>query len=74
MKPAVARDSTTNLAGQCYWQLGGDNIPGTTNDFGGNSAAEFGPLLQLAYPAANGQPTIRFNNFRNVLSSNPCPA
>jgi hypothetical protein len=65
--------STTSLSGQCYWQLGGDHIPGTTNDFGGSSAAEFGPLLPLFYPAANGQPTFRYNDFRNVLSSNPCP-
>jgi hypothetical protein len=66
--------STASVGGQCVWQFGGDFIPGTTNDFGGSSAAEFGPLISLAYPAANGQPTFRFNNFRNVLSSNPCPA
>ncbi|HEX9040574.1 MAG TPA: hypothetical protein VF838_06030 [Trebonia sp.] len=66
--------STRSSAGQCVWQLGGDHIPGTTNNFGGSSAAEFGPLLQLAYPEANGQPTIRYNDFRNILSSNPCPA
>ena len=66
--------STTSMNGQCIWQLGGPFIPGTTNNFGGSSAAEFGPLLESAYPAANGQPTLRFNNFRNVLSSNPCPA
>jgi hypothetical protein len=66
--------STTSMNGQCVWQLGGPFIPGTTNNFGGSSAAEFGPLLQSAYPAANGQPTIRFNNFRNILASNPCPA
>jgi hypothetical protein len=66
--------STTSVGGQCQWQLGGPFIPGTTNNFGGSSAAEFGPLLSLAYPAANGMPTVRFNNFRNVLTSNPCPA
>jgi hypothetical protein len=66
--------STGSLFGHCSWQLGGDHIPGTTNDFGGNSAAAFGPLLLLAYPAANGQPTLRYNDFRNILSSNPCPA
>jgi hypothetical protein len=31
--------------GHCVWQLGGPNIPGTTNTFGGNSTAEYGPLL-----------------------------
>jgi hypothetical protein len=65
--------STTQHHGQCLWQLGGDFIPGTTNDFGGSSTTAFGPLLSLAYPAANGQPTFRFNNFRNVLPFNPCP-
>jgi len=65
--------STTSVNGHCQWQEGGPFIPGTTNSFGGNSAAEFGPLLASAYPAANGQPTFRFNNFRNILSSNPCP-
>jgi hypothetical protein len=34
----------------CLWQLGGANLPGTSNSFGGNSAAEYGPLLTLAYP------------------------
>ena len=66
--------STTSAHGQCEWQLGGPFIPGTTNEFGGSSAAEFGPLLPLAYPAANGMPSFRYNNFRNVLGSNPCRA
>jgi hypothetical protein len=66
--------STTSVNGQCQWQLGGPFIPGTTNTFGGTSAAEFGPLLSLFYPAANGSPTFRYNDFRNVLESNPCPA
>jgi hypothetical protein len=60
--------------GHCVWQLGGAHIKGTTNTFGGSSAAEFGPLLFSFYP--NPDPTIRLrtNNFRNILSSNPCPA
>jgi hypothetical protein len=60
--------------GACAWQLGGANIPGTTNAFGGSSTAEFGPLLKSAYPASNGQVSVRYNNFRQVLSSNPCRA
>jgi hypothetical protein len=64
--------STTSVGGQCRWQLGGPFIPGITNSFGGNSTAEFGPLLSLAYPASNGQPTFRYNDFRQVLSTNPC--
>jgi len=74
--------STTSVGGQCQWQLGGPFIPGTTNNFGGSSAAEFGPLLALAYaqfpstgpPSTTLGPSFRFNNFRNVLESNPCPA
>ncbi len=65
---------STGGGARCQWQLGGPFIPGTTNNFGGSSAAEFGPLLPLAYPASNGQPSFRYNNFRQILSSNPCPA
>ncbi|HEX9031152.1 MAG TPA: hypothetical protein VF834_04865 [Streptosporangiaceae bacterium] len=65
--------STAAVHGQCLWQLGGPFIPRTMNRFGGSSATEFGPLLPLAYPAANGQPTFRYNDFRNVLGYNPCP-
>jgi hypothetical protein len=70
--------STASAGGSCVWQLGGPFIKGTTNNFGGSSAAEFGPLLPLFYPAntpvGSPQPSFRFNDFRNVLSSNPCPA
>jgi hypothetical protein len=66
--------STTNSHGVCLWQEGGASIPGTTNNFGGSSTTEFGSLLQSPYPAAVNTVTVRFNNFRNVLSSNPCPA
>jgi hypothetical protein len=61
-------------AGSCVWQLGGVNLKGTTNTFGGNSAAEFGPLLFTFYPNPNPALRLRTNNFRNVLDSNPCPA
>ena len=46
-------------------------IPGTTNNFGGNSSAEFGPLFQLFYPVPGGV-VRRFNDFRNTLTTNPC--
>ena len=64
--------STTGGSSKCSWQLGGASIPGTTNTFGGTSTAEYGGLLASGYPAANGQPSFRYNNFRNVLNSNPC--
>jgi hypothetical protein len=64
----------SNSKTSCIWQLGGANIKGTTNTFGGNSAAEFGPLLFSFYPNPNPAIRLRTNNFRNVLNSNPCPA
>jgi hypothetical protein len=60
--------------GHCIWQFGGTHIKGTTNTFGGNSAAEFGPLLFTFYPNPNPAIRLRTNNFRNVLQYNPCPA
>lgn len=59
--------------GRCMWQLGGTNIPNTTQTFGGNSTAEYGPLLNSVYPGAGFTPVFRFNNFRQVLVNNPCP-
>jgi hypothetical protein len=64
---------TTTTDENCMWQEGGAHIPGTINTFGGSSTTEFGPLLALAYPAAGGVPSFRFNDFRNVLNTNPCP-
>jgi hypothetical protein len=61
-------------SGHCVWQLGGAFIKGTTNTFGGSSAAEFGPLLFSFYPNPNPAVRLRTNNFRNILDSNPCPA
>ena len=66
--------STGQIGGGCSWLLGND-IPGvTTNDFGKNN--QYGSLLQLTYLAfgGHGATTQRYNNFRQVLSSNPCPA
>jgi len=56
----------------CQWQLGGTHIPGTTRTFGGTSTAEFGPLLFLTYPGPGFTPIHRTNDFRRVLSNNPC--
>ena len=54
-------------------QLGGTQIPGTTNTFGGDSATEYGTTpLALFYPAANGGPQYIYEDFRSILSSNPC--
>jgi hypothetical protein len=56
----------------CAWAEGGAGIDNATNTFGGTSTAEFGPLLTLLYPGPGFVPVHRINNFRNVLSSNPC--
>ncbi len=66
--------STTTVAGSCAWQEGGNFIPGTTNNFGGSSKTEYGPLLQTVYPAAGFTTVLRFNNFNSGDMANPCPA
>jgi hypothetical protein len=58
----------------CFWQEGGAHIPGTDRTFGGSSATEFGPLLFLTYPGPGFTPIRRTNDFRRVLSKNPCRA
>jgi hypothetical protein len=57
----------------CVWQLGGPFIPGTKNNFGGTSTAEYGSLLQTVRPGVGG-PVFHFDDFRQVLSQNPCRA
>jgi hypothetical protein len=65
--------STRTAGPGCTWQLGGPNIPGTTNTFGGTSVTEYGTtLLKLAYPSVGG-PVFIYEDFRNILSTNPCP-
>ncbi len=57
----------------CTWRLG-NHLPGSSNDFGQN--AQYGTLLNLTYTAfgGGGAPTTRYNDFRNIMSSNPCKA
>ena len=57
----------------CQWQEGGRFLPGTSNDFGGSSKAEYGPILANFYPAPNGQPQYIYENFHRTLPFNPCP-
>jgi hypothetical protein len=64
--------STGTSGDQCVWQLGGAHIPGTTDTFGGSAKAEFGSLLRLFYPGPGFRPFSVYNDFRRVLSSNPC--
>ena len=56
----------------CRWYEGGPNFPGSTQNFGGSSTTEFGPLVRFDYPSPIGNAS-RFNDFRNVLP-NTCPS
>jgi hypothetical protein len=66
--------TTGTSGGQCVWQEGGNFIPGTTNNFGGTSAAEYGNLQDQLYPRTGPGVQGIFETFHNTLSSNPCPA
>jgi hypothetical protein len=66
--------STASAGGGCVWQLGGNFIPGTVNNFGGSSAAEFGNLLVSVYPRTGPGVQGIYENFHNTLGSNPCTA
>ena len=57
----------------CVWQFGGAHIPGTLQTFGGNSTAEYGPLLHLTF-LRGGVIVMPAPDFRQVLGYNPCPS
>ena len=65
---------TPSANGHCIWQEGGPHIKGTTNNFGGTSAAEYGPLLFSFYPGPDPATRTRTNNYHRTLPNNPCPA
>ena len=67
---------STRGTNACAWQEGGTFIPGTTNTFGGSPTIEYGSLIPLVYADFPGEPGTApfFEDFRNVLSSNPCPS
>ena len=64
--------STTVRNGTCTWQEGGKYLPFTTNNFGGSSTAEYGPLLKTVYPEAGFTTESLYNNFNSGDMSNPC--
>ena len=79
VNPPVGADfypiyTTRVTEGHCRWQLGGRHLPFTGQDFGGTSTSEYKTLLSVLYPGTNGQPSFRYNDFRQVLDSNPCKA
>jgi hypothetical protein len=79
VNPPVGADfypfySTRSDDGACRWQEGGPFLPGTVNNFGGSSTTEFGTVpLALFYPAVNIMPQYIYEDFRRILSTNPCP-
>ena len=66
--------STTFRPGGCTWQEGGKFIPGTVNNFGGSSKAEFGPLLSVLFPVAGFTTVSQFFDFNSGDLRNPCRA
>jgi hypothetical protein len=66
--------STTNDNGTCTWQEGGNFLPGTIDNYGGSSAAEYGPLLQTVYPEPGFTTRSLYNNFNSGDIANGCPA
>jgi hypothetical protein len=61
----------TTSGRSCLWQIG-NHIAGSKSDFGQNQ--QYGSLLNLTYTGPAGMPTTRYNDFRQVFPSNPCPA
>jgi hypothetical protein len=50
----------------------GNHIPGSKNDFGQDN--QYGQLLALTYTATGGGPETLYQDFRQILSKNPCSA
>ena len=64
--------TATRASGTCMLQQGGPFIPGTVNDFGGNSKAEYGDLLFVTYPAPGFTTQTFAEDFHRDLRANPC--
>ncbi len=63
--------SISNGSQGCVWRIG-NHQPASANDFHQNQ--EYGTLLNITYTNVGGGPTTRYNDFRQVFPSNPCPA
>ena len=68
--PIYSAVRTSN--GACVWEEGDANLPNTINNFGGTPSAEYGGLLLLNYPVAGPSVSQRYNDFRQILNTNPC--
>jgi hypothetical protein len=64
----------TAASGGCEWRLGGPNIAGAINTFGGTPAAAWGSIVPSFYPTGPAQTDIFYENFENALPNNPCSA
>ncbi len=64
--------TATRIGGTCFLQQGGPNIPGTVNDFGGTSTAEYGDLLFVTYPDVGFKTISLAEDFHRDLRANPC--
>jgi hypothetical protein len=62
--------STSGTPNGCYWEIG-NHVPGEIDDFGAN--AGYGGLFPNTYTTQGGGSRVLFEDFRNDLSSNPCP-
>jgi hypothetical protein len=67
---------STAGASACVWKEGGPAVAGVTNNFGGTSTAEYGPLLALNFVSSVSPTGIvtAFEDYHQTLPSNPCPA
>src|SRR5947209_6634432 len=63
--------SISNGSQGCVWRIG-NHQPASANDFHQNQ--QYGTLLNITYTNVGGGPTTRYNDFRQVFSSNPCQA
>jgi hypothetical protein len=58
----------------CVWREGGPLLANTNPGNFTNSHDEYDGLVQLVYPGPGFSPIFRFNDFRRVVATNPCPA
>jgi hypothetical protein len=66
--PIYSTASAGFLNLSCVWHFGDTQIANTNNLFGGDSVAEYGPLLDTFFPGLG----FRFENYHNTVSNNPC--
>jgi hypothetical protein len=62
--------TTSHGSSGCVWEFG-NNIPGEISNFGAHD--QYGSLLPQTYTTQGGGSRVFYNDFQNLLSSNPCP-